>query len=134
MEEFDFETPSAWPHRIAMILGLVCFALTIWTIMEYRGVSQRRAYVLMTLEAPLQPGAEVETGQLDGLRKSYKVLSMERTLWARRALGLTIAGLVLFVGGYICAGFRHLHEDLKWQIIDEAEDAQTRDDPLIFKS
>jgi hypothetical protein len=134
MEEFDFDIPSPWPHRLAMFLGLVCLGLMVWGMFQYADVVERRAYVLTTLEAPVDPGIKVDPERLEPLRQSYKALGIERTLWGRRVLGLAIAGLILFIGGYLCAGFRKLHEGLKWQVIDDAEDARTRDDPLIFKS
>ncbi|MBJ80632.1 MAG: hypothetical protein CMH60_04870 [Myxococcales bacterium] len=133
MEELDFEMPSPWPHRIAMIFGLLCFVLAVWTLTEYFSTGDDRQEVLAQLEVPLTPGDLAQETKAESLRQSYKALSLERTLWARRALGLGIAGLILFFGGYLCAGFRHLHEGLKWQVIDDAEDAKTRDDPLIFK-
>ena len=66
-------------------------------------------------------GAQMEP-QIQALMASYRDYEVKEALWARRRLGLSLASMVLLLGGFWATGMLKLHDKVAWAVVEPKDD------------
>ena len=107
-------TPSRWPYRVAYVLALLTLVGAFGAWVEVAEAESRREAVLASVDQAEQNGADNHV--LRSMMASYRDHRKEAMEWSRRRLGLFLAFLILFIGGFIGTGLVNLHEKMVWQV------------------